>query len=317
MTTYGVDIGTTSVAAVAVAADGTLVASASVPHQADVPGLGDGVDEQDPAKLLAAARAALAAVAADSGARIGWTGQMHGVVGVDRELRPVTRFVTWRDARRYGGTVMEGWAREGRTDVFKGLTSCGFVQAALTGRCAIDETFLHSWHVEGCDFPGEWLPALEPNAMLGDNQAGVFAARRLVPEAAVVNIGTSGQLSVVGEGRGGERRPYFGSVLRCRASHVGGQALAALRARLRISWEELNARADEPEISACLNAIVDDLAGDLELPATATLVGVGNALQRNPALRRAVEQRFGRPCAIPAIPEMAAYGAALSKQDEK
>ena len=314
--TYGIDIGTTTVAAVAVVADGTLVTSVSVPHHADVPGLGVGVDEQDPAKLLAAAQEALAKVGADPAARIGWTGQMHGVVGVDRALQPVTRFVTWRDARRFGGTVMEGWARTGCTDIFKCLTSSGFIQAALTGRCAIDATFLHAWHVEGRDFPREWIPDLVPDSMLGDNQAGVFAARRLVPGAAVVNIGTSGQLSVVGEGPGGERRPYFDTVLRCRASHVGGQRLAALRARLGISWEELNARAEEPEIAVCLDAIAEDLAGNLALSSATPLVGVGNALQRNPALRRAVERRFDRPCIIPAIPEMAAYGAALTQLEE-
>ncbi len=312
--TFGVDIGTTSVAAVAVSEAGGLVASASVVHRADVEGLGDGVHEQDPSMLLDAVRDALHKVGAGDGALIGWTGQMHGVVGVDRELRPVTRFVTWRDARRFGGSVMEGWAREGRKDIFKCLSSCGLAVAAFTGRCETDETFLHSWHLEGREFPESWLPEFVPGSMVGDNQSGVFAAQCLVPGSAVVNIGTSGQLSVVGEGIGGERRPYFGGVMRCRASLIGGQALAALRQRLGVTWDELNAMEDIPEVANCLGVIVDDLAAGIEIPAEAPIVGVGNALRFNPALRRAVERRFSRPCFVPDVPEMAAYGAALARR---
>ena len=307
---YGIDIGTTSVGAVAIDEAERLVVSATCPHAADVAGLGAGVDEQDPAKLLSAVRSALAEVGAAPGVSIGWTGQMHGVVGVDAELNAVTRFVTWRDARRYAGRVMSGWAREGRK-IFKCLSAPGYAIARLAGRCAIDETFLHSWHVEGETFPPDWLPELRPGSMLGDNQAGVYTVQCLAPGAAVVNIGTSGQLSVVGEGAGGERRPYPGGVLRCRASHAGGQALAALRERLGLSWDELNRHADEPAIAACVDSIVDDLVGDIDLSGCTGLVGIGNALRLNPALRLGVERRFGRPCTFLDVPEMAAYGAAL------
>ncbi len=41
------------------------------------------------------------------------------------------------------------------------------------------------------------------------------------------------------------------------------------------------------------------------------LVGSGNAIRLNPALRRAFERRFGMPMAVPAHREEAAYGAAL------
>ena len=55
---YGIDIGTTSVGAVAIDEAERLVVSATCPHAADVAGLGAGVDEQDPAKLLSAVRSA-------------------------------------------------------------------------------------------------------------------------------------------------------------------------------------------------------------------------------------------------------------------
>ncbi len=41
------------------------------------------------------------------------------------------------------------------------------------------------------------------------------------------------------------------------------------------------------------------------------LVGSGNALRRNPALRAALERRFGKPAQIPVLEEEAALGAAL------
>ena len=51
---FGIDIGTTSVAGVAVGSDGQVLASTTLAHHADLPTNGNGVDEQDPAKLLAA-----------------------------------------------------------------------------------------------------------------------------------------------------------------------------------------------------------------------------------------------------------------------
>ena len=110
--------------------------------------------------------------------------------------------------------------------------------------------------------------------------------------------------------------PYpDGKTLLCHISLVGGRAFADLRDELRLSWDEMNARAETDErIARCIRRIVDDLADGIDLGGAATLVGVGNALTRNPALRRAVERRFGIPCAIPAVSEMAAYGAAIASR---
>ena len=327
--TFGIDIGTTSVAGVAVDAAGSVVASATRAHDADLPGRPMGVDEQDPLKLQAAAEAVIADIEATAGKpdRIGWTGQMHGVVAVDEAFNPLTPFVTWRDSRRYGGKVMQEWHSRGLSP-FKCLTAPGFVIARLFGKCVIDPTFLESWHVERGAVPTSWLPETEETSMLGDNQAGVFAAQCLLPGSAVVNIGTSGQLSVVvdgdspqrvfngdsPQGKSGkvEKRLFVdGKWLLCRASLVGGQSLAALRKELGITWEQVNERAGtDPKIRRCLRGIVDDLFGEMDLSGVTGLVGVGNALVRNPALRHAVEERAGMPCLIPDIAEMAAYGVA-------
>lgn len=52
---FGIDIGTTSVAGVAVDKDGAVTARVTRAHQADVPALHEGFHEQDPRKLKSAA----------------------------------------------------------------------------------------------------------------------------------------------------------------------------------------------------------------------------------------------------------------------
>ncbi len=321
--TLGIDIGTTSVSGVAVDGDGTVVATVTHAHAADLPDLPAGVHAQDPARLMSAVDGVIAELEARTGpaGRIGWTGQMHGVVGVDRDLRPVTPFVTWRDARRFGGRVMATWAAEERA-IDACLPVCGLAIARRTGRRVIDSTFLHSWHLEEVEgkVPQAWLPTLDETSMLGDNQAGVYAARHLHPGCAVINLGTSGQLSVVEDApfrpwHAGalERRPYpGGKTLLCHISLVGGRAFAEVRKAMGLTWDEMNARAESDErIARCVREIVDDLAGGIDLHGISALVGVGNALTRNPALRRAVERRLGIHCVIPRVDEMAAYGAAI------
>ena len=322
--TFGIDIGTTSVSGVALNDDGAVAATVTRAHMADIFGLPPGVHAQDPALLMSAVDCVIAELESQTGAAdcIGWTGQMHGVVGVDHDLAPVTPFVTWRDARRFGGRVMAEWAAEG-LDIHICLPICGLAIARRTGRCLIDSTFLQSWHLEEVEsrIPYDWLPNVDDKSMLGDNQSGVYAARHLCPGCAVMNLGTSGQLSIVEDApfcpwhEGAlERRPYpGGKTLLCHISLIGGKAFADLRDELGLTWDEMNASAEtDVRIADCINRIIDDLAGGIELAGISSLVGIGNALARNPAIRRAVERRFGVPCVIPDVAEMAAYGAAVS-----
>ena len=346
---FGIDIGTTSVAGVAVGSDGRVVASTTVAHQADLPSNGHGIDEQDPLKLLSAVEAVRANLQAQLPDEdrpqegdcppIGWTGQMHGVVAVNDRFEPISPFVTWRDARRYGGPVMAEWGQSlargqspfvrGQTP-FKCLPVCGLPQIEKCQKCEIDPSFLESWHLERRTVPVEWLPDVVEGSMLGDNQAGVYAAQQLVPGCAVVNLGTSGQLSLVVEGDSPRQadprieRRWFpgGRTLLCRASLVGGQAWAALQRETGLSWEDLNEAAlsqgDRPlerRARSCVREIVEDLVAGFDLRGVKGIVGVGNALVRNPALRDAVEERFDLPCILPQISEMAAYGAALYKMN--
>lgn len=345
----GIDIGTTSVAGVAVDAEGKIAASVTVAHHADLSTNGNGVDEQDPRKLLAATLEVLSNLSNTSNFSnlpIGWTGQMHGVVAVNERLEPISPFVTWRDARRFGGPVMASWGQSlrrgqspfaGGQTPFKCLPVCALPIAQWTHKCLIDPSFLESWHVDVGTVPTEWLPEVVEESMLGDNQAGVYAAQRLVPGCAVVNLGTSGQLSLVVDGdrhrsqgdrphlnEGNIERRWFpgGRTLLCRASLIGGQAWARLQRETGVSWDDLNEAAlsdgDSPlavRARTCAREIVDDLAVGFDLMGVKGIVGVGNALVRNPALRKAVEERFDLPCVVPEITEMAAYGAALMRSE--
>jgi sugar (pentulose or hexulose) kinase len=97
----GIDIGTTTTSAAVIDAGGDVRASASQTHGADLPGP-QGYDEQDPARLLESAWATVRSLSSGLRAAIravGVTGQMHGVLLLGADGRPVTPLITWRDGR--------------------------------------------------------------------------------------------------------------------------------------------------------------------------------------------------------------------------
>ena len=331
----GVDIGTSSVAAVVVDYKGEVLETRTVPNPSAGEPTENGRHEQNADAILKTVNGLIDACEAIVRARqltlagIGWTGQMHGLVAVDRKLHALTPFVTWRDARcappKLGSGILEDWRSRKVRGIHRVLTIPGYVIARRTGRCMVDSTFRASM---GSDEQlgrfAKWLPEMDNSLMIGDNQAGVYAALKLKPKAAVVNLGTSGQLSRVRDQGSGVRdeavdvRPFPGGrVLLCRASHVGGARLAKLRRSLGCSWKRLNAEAEtNPRIAACVSAIVDDLATGMDMRGVRTIVGVGTALRLNPCLKNAIEKRFHARCIIPEVEEMAAWGAALYVLDQ-
>ena len=326
----GVDIGTSSLAAVVVDYRGDVIETRTVSNPSAGEPTKDGRHEQNADAILKAVNGLVDACEAIIRTRklkladIGWTGQMHGLVAVDRNFRALTPFVTWRDARcappKLGCGILEDWRSRKVKGIYRVLTIPGYVIARRTGRCMVDSTFRASM---GSDEQlarfAKWLPETDDSLMIGDNQAGVYAALKLKPKAAVVNLGTSGQLSRVREagcGKGDEAvdvRPFpGGKTLVCRASHVGGVRLAKLRRSLGFSWQRLNAEAEtNPRIASCVSAIVDDLSKGMDMRSVRTIVGAGTALRLNPCLKNAVEKRFHARCLIPEVEEMAAWGAAL------
>jgi xylulokinase len=93
----GLDVGTTGVKALAVAADGTVVARAETHYGLSQPQ--PGWSEQVPEDWWTGTEAALAALGTHEVAGIGLSGQMHGLVALDERecvLRPA---ILWNDQR--------------------------------------------------------------------------------------------------------------------------------------------------------------------------------------------------------------------------
>lgn len=96
------DLGTTSIAAAAVAHDGRLVAHVQEPNDSAVLGLPAGHAEQDPLRISQVASQVLRRLAdalPEKPHCLGITGQMHGGLAFDASRRPLTNLITWQDRR--------------------------------------------------------------------------------------------------------------------------------------------------------------------------------------------------------------------------
>ena len=101
-TLIGLDIGTTSISAVAVEVPtGALLRAVTVPNSGALPSP-DGVSRlQDPARIAKSALELKEALTAEFSpvAAIGVTGQMHGILYLDRVGRAASPLYTWQDGR--------------------------------------------------------------------------------------------------------------------------------------------------------------------------------------------------------------------------
>jgi sugar (pentulose or hexulose) kinase len=105
----GIDIGTTTITALAFDADsGAVVALATMPNQAEITSPADkarGYCEWDVGRMTDAACRCLHAAAEQVGGRVtdvvglGITGQQHGGAIVDEQLQPLTPLINWQDRR--------------------------------------------------------------------------------------------------------------------------------------------------------------------------------------------------------------------------
>lgn len=113
----GLDMGTSKICALALnAATGEPGAVVSTASRADIPALPAGWREQDPESIFQTVCECVRGLLADPALRdaeiagVGITGQMHGVLVVDRALKPLTSLITWQD-QRTAGSVLDS-ARE-------------------------------------------------------------------------------------------------------------------------------------------------------------------------------------------------------------
>ena len=181
-----IDLGTSKLCAAAIDIEtARALAIRSCPNDTDIHGLADDLHEQDPVRTrdlcFDLIRQVLRddAVAGQPVDAIGISGQMHGVLLVDPNLRSLTNLITWRDRRTareasHGG-ISESLSLLGRdVEIRTGcrlatgygaatlrwldcdsmlpekctaLTIAGFVAASLTGILAIDQTHAASWGI--------------------------------------------------------------------------------------------------------------------------------------------------------------------------
>jgi xylulokinase len=92
----GLDVGTSAVKAIAIDESGEVVARAEEPYPLSMPQ--PGWAEQDPDDWVRAAETALARLPAEPAA-VGLSGQMHGLVALDRGDVPLRPAILWNDQR--------------------------------------------------------------------------------------------------------------------------------------------------------------------------------------------------------------------------
>jgi xylulokinase len=171
VTSFGLDVGTSSVKGLAVDEGGAVVAKAEVPHPSSVPK--PGWSEQDPADWWRGAQQVLAELTSAAGRPegIGLSGQMHGLVALDAADKVVRPAILWNDQRtaaecreieeRLGGpealaqatgnAALTGftapkllWIENNEPDVYKRIESVllpkDYVRLRLSGDHATDVT---------------------------------------------------------------------------------------------------------------------------------------------------------------------------------
>ena len=202
----GLDVGTTGVKALAVSADGAVVATATESYDLSTPH--PGWAEQDPEDWWRASKAALERLGADEDA-VGLSGQMHGLVCLDVEDRVLRPAILWNDQRTAtacaeieervglerlvsltGNRALTGftapkllWLRDNEPDVYARIHRIvlpkDYVRLRLTGEWAIDAadasgTLLFDvahrrWSTDVLDaleIPAEWLPPVSESTAI-------------------------------------------------------------------------------------------------------------------------------------------------------
>jgi sugar (pentulose or hexulose) kinase len=366
-TIVSLDIGTSKLCALALRVPACEpLAVCSIPNGADVACPAEGCHEQDPLRLrnrtfeLLAQLLADSAVPRDDIAALSITGQMHGVLLVDPELRPLTNLITWQDrrvlqagtpgcldeARRaidapeptrtgcqlhagYGGATLFHLVRSGNAPSdATALSIADFLTASLTGVVAAEPTHAASWGlldlrsrqwdsetIRRLGLPTAILPPLWPTSTplapidpdlagqlglptdtevcspIGDNQASVVGAAGLDGRAAVVNLGTGGQVSIPQAEPvwldGFETRPMpFSGYILVGASLCGGWSYAYLRRFIQDTVRQCaGVELDDHSVYEQMNR----LAADAPAGAAGLIVEpYFNGTRTEPALRGAV-----------------------------
>ena len=188
----GLDVGTSSVKGLAIDQHGVVVAAAERGYPLSTPR--PGWAEQDPDDWWRAAAEVLDELDADRAVGIGLSGQMHGLVALGSDHRPLRPAILWNDGRTQaqcaeieervglgrlieltGNRALAGftapkvlWLRENEPDVYRQIRSIllpkDYVRMKLTGEHAIDVADASGtllFDVAGRRWSDEVLDALE------------------------------------------------------------------------------------------------------------------------------------------------------------
>jgi xylulokinase len=188
----GLDVGTTGVKAVAISPTGEVLARAEEEYPLATPK--PGWAEQDPEDWWRASEDALARLGVAKPAGIGLSGQMHGLVCLGRDGRPLRPAILWNDQRTAaecaeieervglerligltGNRALPGftapkllWLRKNEPDVYERIAHVllpkDYVRLRLTGERAVDVTDASGtllFDVAGRRWSEEVLAALE------------------------------------------------------------------------------------------------------------------------------------------------------------
>ena len=237
MNAIGIDLGTTSICAVAVDIDtGAVIKSKTVPSNAFINTENVWERVQDVSAIISIATTLADDFIDADTCVIGVTGQMHGIVYVDEKGKAVSNLYTWQDARGnlpYGDTTyakhLDSFSGYGNvTDFYNKvnglrpesavtyctihdylvMTLCGLVSpvihstdAASFGCFDIEKnTFNYELDVKvtgGFDIAGEYK-GISVGVAIGDNQASVFSSVSSDDDI-LLNVGTGSQVSVISE----------------------------------------------------------------------------------------------------------------------
>ncbi|MBQ8536720.1 MAG: hypothetical protein IJ461_04875 [Clostridia bacterium] len=237
MRAIGIDLGTTSLCGVLVDTDtGRVLRSLTKNSHAFLQGAYSWERIQSPEKIIAMARRILEELLPEGAAAIGVTGQMHGILYVDRQGQAVSPLYTWQDGRGnepYQGVTYAQYLNSHSgyghvTDFYN--TVNGLIPPRAAGFCTIQDYLvmqlcglkkpvIHAsdaasfgcFNLEkrafarACDLDVVFgygtagaFRGVPVSIAIGDNQASVFSCLR-DKNNLLINVGTGSQVSILSD----------------------------------------------------------------------------------------------------------------------
>lgn len=237
MRIVGIDIGTTSICGILLDGEnGQVLKSRTVNSNAFVTGCAPWEKIQSPEKIIVLATDILNELVDEDTAAIGVTGQMHGIVYVNRGGTAVSPLYTWQDERGnlpYKGTtyakylgsytgygnVTDFYNRENGLRPAEAVSYCTIQDYLVMKLCGLTKPRIHSsngasfglYDLEkqtfGYDVPfevtGTYAVAgtyrnIPVGLAIGDNQASVFSTLAETDQV-LLNVGTGSQVSIISD----------------------------------------------------------------------------------------------------------------------